>query len=33
MIPWLAPMLDYLATLGFRLSSEVRDTALALVGE
>jgi hypothetical protein len=32
-IPQLAPMLDRLQSLGFRLSAEVKATALRLVGE
>jgi uncharacterized protein len=33
LLPQLAPMLDRLAALGFRLSAEARATALRLVGE
>ena len=33
LLPQLAPMLDHLAALGFRLSAEARATALRLVGE
>jgi uncharacterized protein len=33
LLPPLAPMLDRLAALGFRLSAEARATALRLVGE
>lgn len=33
LVPRLAPLLDRLATLGFRLSAPARTTALTLVGE
>jgi uncharacterized protein len=33
LMPQLAPMLDRLAALGFRLSAEARATALRLTGE